>query len=64
MSKDEAVQLLNSVLNKNAYAAIRDGRRLRVMSKLCELLNWNVAYFATAVAIRAHSSICTRARSL
>jgi hypothetical protein len=33
VSKDEAVQLLNSVLNKNGYAAIRDGRRLRIMSK-------------------------------
>ena len=33
VSKDEAVQLLNSVLNKNGYAAIRSGRMLRIMSK-------------------------------
>ena len=33
VSKDEAVQLLNSVLNKNGYAAIRSGRTLRIMSK-------------------------------
>jgi hypothetical protein len=33
VSKDEAVQLLNSVLNKNGYAAIREGRRLRIMTK-------------------------------
>lgn len=33
VSKDEAVQLLNSVLNKNGYAAIRSGRRLRIMNQ-------------------------------
>ena len=33
VSKEEAVQLLNSVLNKNGYAAIRSGRTLRIMSK-------------------------------
>lgn len=32
VSKDEAVQLLNSVLDKNGYAAIRSGRTLRIMS--------------------------------
>ena len=32
VTKDEAVQLLNSVLNKNGYAAIRTGRTLRIMS--------------------------------
>jgi hypothetical protein len=32
VSKDEAVQLLNSVLNKNGYAAVRSGRTLRIMS--------------------------------
>jgi general secretion pathway protein D len=34
MTKDEAVDLLNSVLNKNGYAAIRSGERtLRIMDK-------------------------------
>jgi type II secretory pathway component GspD/PulD (secretin) len=33
MTKDEAVDLLNSVLNKNGYAAIRDGRTLTIVSK-------------------------------
>jgi hypothetical protein len=30
---DEAVDLLNTVLNKNGYAAIRNGRTLRVVSR-------------------------------
>jgi type II secretory pathway component GspD/PulD (secretin) len=33
MTKDEAVELLNSVLNKNGYAAIRSGRTLKIMDK-------------------------------
>src|SRR5471032_61869 len=33
MSKDEAVDLLNSVLNQNGYAAIRDDRTLTIMTK-------------------------------
>ena len=33
MTKDEAVDLLNSVLNKNGYAAIRDGRTLTIVNK-------------------------------
>ena len=33
VTRDEAVDLLNSVLNKNGYAAIRDGRTLTIMSK-------------------------------
>jgi general secretion pathway protein D len=33
MSRDEAVDLLNSVLNQNGYAAIRNGRTLTIMSK-------------------------------
>ncbi|HXJ75933.1 MAG TPA: secretin N-terminal domain-containing protein, partial [Candidatus Dormibacteraeota bacterium] len=33
LSKDEAVELLNTVLNKNGYAAIRNGRTLRVVSR-------------------------------
>ncbi|MGA2029056.1 MAG: secretin N-terminal domain-containing protein [Verrucomicrobiota bacterium] len=33
MSKDEAVDLLNSVLNQNGYAAIRNGRTLTIMDK-------------------------------
>jgi len=32
VTKDEAVELLNSVLNKNGYAVIRNGRTLRVMN--------------------------------
>ena len=32
VTRDEAVQLLNSVLNKNGYDVIREGRVLRVMS--------------------------------
>jgi hypothetical protein len=32
VNRNEAVQLLNSVLNKNGYAAIRTGRTLRIMS--------------------------------
>jgi type II secretory pathway component GspD/PulD (secretin) len=33
MTQDEAVDLLNSVLNKNGYAAIRTGRTLKIMDK-------------------------------
>ena len=33
VSRDEAVDLLNSVLNKNGYAAIRDGRKLTIVDK-------------------------------
>lgn len=33
LSKDEAVDLLNSVLNKNGYAAIRHGRTLTIVNK-------------------------------
>ncbi len=33
MNRDEAVDLLNSVLNKNGYAAIRDGRTLTILDK-------------------------------
>src|SRR5580704_15936328 len=33
MTRDEAVDLLNSVLNQNGYAAIRDGRTLTIMDK-------------------------------
>jgi type II secretory pathway component GspD/PulD (secretin) len=33
MTKDEAVDLLNSALNKNGYAAIRNGRTLTIVDK-------------------------------
>ena len=33
LTKDEAVDLLNSVLNKNGYAAIRNGRTLTIVSR-------------------------------
>jgi len=33
VTKNEAVDLLNSVLNQNGYAAIRDGRKLTIVSK-------------------------------
>ena len=33
LSKDEAVDLLNTVLAKNGYAAIRNGRTLRIISR-------------------------------
>ncbi len=33
VSKDEAVQLLNSILNKNGYAAIRNERTLTIVSR-------------------------------
>jgi len=33
LSKDEAVDLLNTELNKNNFAAIRDGRTLTIMNK-------------------------------
>ena len=33
VSKEEAVDILNSVLNKNGYASIRNGRILTIMSK-------------------------------
>ena len=33
VSRDEAVQILNSVLNKNGFAAVRSGRTLHIMSK-------------------------------
>jgi general secretion pathway protein D len=33
LTKDEAVDLLNTILNKNDYAAIRNGRTLTIVSK-------------------------------
>jgi general secretion pathway protein D len=33
MTRDEAVDLLNEVLNQNGYAAIRDGRTLTILDK-------------------------------
>jgi len=33
VTKDEAVNLLNAVLNKNGYAAVRNGQTLTIMSK-------------------------------
>jgi type II secretory pathway component GspD/PulD (secretin) len=33
LTRDEAVNLLNSVLNRNGYAAIRDGRMLTIVDK-------------------------------
>ncbi len=33
VTKDDAVDILNSVLNKNGYAAIRNGRTLTIVSK-------------------------------
>lgn len=40
MTKDEAVDLLNSVLNRNGYAAIRSGpRTLKIMDKSAAKLN-------------------------
>jgi len=33
VTKDEAIDLLNSMLNKNGYAAIRNGRKLTIVSK-------------------------------
>ena len=33
LTRDEAVDLLNSVLNKNGYAAIRNGRTLTILDK-------------------------------
>jgi len=33
LTKDEAVDLLNAVLNKNGYAALRDGRTLTIVDK-------------------------------
>lgn len=33
VTKEEAVDLLNSVLNRNGYAAIRNGRKLTILSK-------------------------------
>jgi type II secretory pathway component GspD/PulD (secretin) len=33
MTRDEAVDLLNAVLNKNGYAAIREGRTLTIVDK-------------------------------
>jgi len=33
LTKDEAVELLNTVLNKNGYAAIRSGRTLKIVSR-------------------------------
>jgi len=33
VTKEEAVDLLNSMLNKNGYAAIRNGRRLTIVNK-------------------------------
>ena len=33
MTQDEAVDLLNTELNRNNYAAIRDGRTLTIVDK-------------------------------
>src|SRR5437016_11315 len=33
LNKDEAVNLLNTILNKNGYAAIRNGRTLTIVSR-------------------------------
>ena len=33
VTKEEAVDLLNSVLNRNGYAAVRTGRKLTILSK-------------------------------
>jgi general secretion pathway protein D len=33
LSKDEAVELLNTVLSRNGYAAIRNGRTLKIVSR-------------------------------
>jgi len=33
LNKDEAVDLLNTILNKNGYAAIRNGRTLTIVSR-------------------------------
>ena len=33
LTKDEAVDLLNTILNKNGYAAIRNGRTLKIVSR-------------------------------
>ncbi len=33
LTKDEAVELLNSVLNKNGYAVLREGRTLTILTK-------------------------------
>jgi len=33
LNKDEAVELLNTILNKNGYAAIRNGRTLTIVSR-------------------------------
>jgi general secretion pathway protein D len=33
LSKEEAVDLLNTVLNQNGYAAVRNGRTLRIVSR-------------------------------
>jgi type II secretory pathway component GspD/PulD (secretin) len=33
LSKEEAVDLLNTILNKNGYAAVRNGRKLTIVSR-------------------------------
>src|SRR6185503_12745799 len=33
LTKEEAVEVLNTVLNKNGYAAIRNGRTLKIVSR-------------------------------
>jgi type II secretory pathway component GspD/PulD (secretin) len=33
LTKEEAVELLNTILNKNGYAAIRNGRTLKIVSR-------------------------------
>ena len=33
INRNEAVDLINSVLNKNGYAAIRDGRTLTIVER-------------------------------
>jgi general secretion pathway protein D len=41
VTKEEAVDLLNSMLNKNGYAAIRNGRKLTIVSK-AEAIRGNI----------------------
>ncbi|HEU5125210.1 MAG TPA: secretin N-terminal domain-containing protein [Verrucomicrobiae bacterium] len=61
MSKDEAVDLLNSVLNRNGYAAVRTGERtLKIMDKTAAKLNNPVRIGSEPSAIPNNDELVTQ----
>jgi general secretion pathway protein D len=60
LSQDEVVDLLNSALNRNGYAAIRKGRTLTIMSREASLYRDNpVQVLADPAAVPDNDEIAT-----